>query len=76
MSKCAHVVAKKAAIIFKTSVSLLEVSSNPGVSMRTTPLPSRVNRSARWTSVVHDSRFIPTRRLERLARLTNWAASE
>ena len=68
---CAYAVAKKAAIIFKTSVSLLEVSSNPGVSMRMTPLPSRVNISARWTSAVHDSNFTPTRRLERLARLTS-----
>jgi len=64
MSKWAYVVTKKAAIIFKTSVSLLEVSSNPGVSIRTTSLPSRVNRFARWTSVVHDSRFIPTRSFE------------
>jgi len=76
VSKFAYVVAKKAAIIFKTSVSLLESSSNPGVSMRMTSLPSRVKRSARWTSVVHDSKFVPTRSLEQLARLTNWAASE
>ena len=68
----AYVVAKKAAIIFKTSVSLLEVSSNPGVSMRITFLPSRVNSSASWTSAVHDSKLIPTRRFERLARLINW----
>lgn len=33
--------------ISKPSVSLFEASSNPGVSMRTTILPSRVNPSAR-----------------------------
>ena len=41
-----YVVAKKPAIIFKISVSLLVVSSNPGVSMSTTCLPSSVNSSA------------------------------
>lgn len=67
----AYAVAKKAAIIFKTSVSLFEVSSNPGVSMRSTLRPSRVNISESWTSAVHDSKFTPTRRFEPLARLTN-----
>ena len=67
----AYAVAKKAAIILKMSVSLFEVSSNPGVSMRTTFLPSRANSSASWTSVVHDFKFIPIRRFERLARLIN-----
>ena len=41
-----YVVAKKLAIILKISVSLLVVSSNPGVSMSTTRLPSRSNSSA------------------------------
>ena len=67
-----YVVAKKAAIIRKISVSLFEVSSNPGVSMRTTLFPSRVNPSESWASAVHDSRPIPTRRFEPLARLINW----
>ena len=67
-----HVVAKKVAIVLKISVSLLEVSSNPGVSMRVTLLPSRVNLSATWTSSVHDSKPVPTRRFEPLARLINW----
>ena len=39
--------------------------------MRITLLPSRVNSSARWTSAVHDSKLIPIRRFERLARLIN-----
>ena len=69
---CAYAVAKKAAIIFRISVSLFEVSSKPGVSMRITLLPSRMNSSASWTSAVHDSKFIPIRRFERLARLMNW----
>lgn len=42
---CAHAVAKRAAIIFKMSVSLFEVSSNPGVLMRITIPPSRVESS-------------------------------
>lgn len=67
----AHVVAKKDAIIFKTTVSLFEVSSNPGVSMRITLLPPRVNLFASWTSSVQDSKSIPIRRFERLARLMN-----
>jgi hypothetical protein len=67
----AYVVAKKVAIVFKISVSLFVVSSNPGVSMSTTCLPSSVNLSASWTSAVHDSKSIPTRRFERLARLMN-----
>ena len=69
-----HVVAKKSAIIFNTSVSLLVVSSNPGVSMSTTRLPSSMNSSASLTSSVHDLRSIPTGRFEQLARLMNWIA--
>ena len=68
-----HKVAKKAAIISKISASLFVVSSNPGVSMRITALPSRVNTSANLTSAVHDSKPIPTRRFEPLARLINWS---
>ena len=64
--------AKKAAIVCNISVSLFEVSSNPGVSMRTTLRPSRVNPSESWTSAVQDSNPIPTRRFEPLARLINW----
>lgn len=72
MSMCTYDVAKKAAIIFRISVSLFEVSSNPGVSMRITLLPSRVNSSASWTSAVHDTKLSPIRRFERLARFINW----
>ena len=68
----AYVAARKDAIIFKMSVSLFVVSSNPGVSMRVTALPSRVNSSATWTSAVHDSKSIPVFRFEPLARLINW----
>ena len=69
---CTYVVAKKAAIISKISESLFVVSLKPGVSMRITLLPSRVNLSASPTPAVHDSKPIPTRRLELLARLMNW----
>ena len=69
---CTYVVAKKAVIVFKISVFFCGVSSNPGVSMSVTVLPSRVNSSASWISVVHDPKFILTRRFEPLARLINW----
>jgi hypothetical protein len=42
----AHDLARKDAIFLKMSVSLFVVSSNPGVSMRTTCLSSRVNSFA------------------------------
>ena len=45
--------AKKAVINLKMS-SGFEVSSNPGVSMRVTALPSRVNSSESWISIVRD----------------------
>ena len=67
-----YAVARKAVIICKISVSLFIVSPNPGVSMRTTFLPSRVNTFESWTSAVHESKPIPTRRFEPLARLINW----
>ena len=63
--------AKKAAIVFKTSASLFEVSSNPGVSTRVTALPPRVNLFESLTSVVDDSEPIPIRRFESLARSIN-----
>ena len=72
---CAYVVAKKAVIISKISVSLFEVLSNPGVSMRTTVRPSRVNSFESWTLSVHDSKPTPTCRFEPLARLINWRSS-
>ena len=37
-----HVVSRNAAISFRISVSLLRVSSKPGVSMRSTRRPSKV----------------------------------
>ena len=69
---CTYVEAKKVAIIVRISVSVFDVSSNPGVSMRITLLPSRVNSSASVTSAVHDANPIPIRRFEPLARLINW----
>ena len=67
---CTYVSAKKNAIISRISVPLFEVSSNPGVSMGTTGLPSRTNLLASWTLAVHDSKPIPIRRFEPLGRLT------
>ena len=66
-----YVVARNSAISVRISVSVFEVSSNPGVSMRVTGLPSRRNLSVTWTSAVHDSSSIPTRKFEPLARLIN-----
>ena len=40
--------------------------------MKVTTLLSRVNLSASWTSAVHDSNSVPTRKFELLARLINW----
>ena len=71
MPMCAHLLAKKPAIISKTSLSP-EVSPSPGISMRATLLSSRVNSSAGWTSAVLGPRRLPTGSLEPLARLINW----
>ena len=51
------------------SISAFVVSLNTGVSMRITPLPSRVSSSASWTVSVQDSSSLPTCRAEPLARL-------
>ena len=67
----AHAAAKKNVIIFRISASLSGVSLNPRVSMRVTTLPSRVSSSVTWTSAVHDSKSIPTRRFEPLVQLIN-----
>ncbi len=56
-------------------MSLLFVSSKPGVSRRVTCRPSRSNTWETWTSSVHDSRPSPTRRLEPLAKFMNYAFS-
>ena len=72
MSMCAYVVAKKRTIVSKISVSVVESSSNPGVSMRVTVLPSRMNSSDNWASVVHGSESVASGRSEPLARLINW----
>ena len=69
---CTYMVAKKAAMTFKISASLFEVSSHPGVSMRVTAFPSRMNSFASWIPVVHGSGPAPIRRFEPLARLINW----
>ena len=63
---------KKAAMSFKISVSLCVVSSNPGVSIRMTLRPSRVNTFASATSAVHDPKPLAIARFELLAILMNW----
>ena len=70
-AKNTHVVVRNAAINLKISVSLLLVSSNPGVSMRRTGRLSRTNSFASSTSVVQDPNFDSTRRFEPLAKLIN-----
>jgi hypothetical protein len=67
----AYDVARKVAMFLKMSVSLFVVSSNPGVSMSTTRLPSSVNSFASWTSGVHDSKAAPTCKFDLLARFIN-----
>jgi hypothetical protein len=53
------------------SVSLLVVSSNPGVSMRMIERPSISKGTAICTMFVQDLRPLPTRRFEPLTRLMN-----
>ena len=72
MQTSTYLASKKALTFSKISVSVVEVSSNPGVSMRVIVLPSRMNSSESWTWSVHDSKPVPTRRFEPLARLINW----
>ena len=64
-------VARKAAIILRTSVSLLVVSSNPGVSIKTTRRPSKLKAPATWTVFVQDRSPLLTPRLDPLTRLIN-----
>jgi len=64
---------KKAAILVNMSVSLVVVSSNPGVSINVTERPSNQNGCACATSTVHDTNPLPTRRSEPLATLMNWS---
>jgi hypothetical protein len=71
MALVTHMVSKNAAINFKNWVSLLLVSSNPGISIRMTCRPSSVNLSTSCTPAVHDSKSLVTRRSEPLAVLMN-----
>ena len=64
-------VARKAAIIFRTSVSLRTVSSNPGVSISTTRRWSRLKEPAICTAPVQDRSPFPTPRSDPLMRLMN-----
>jgi len=70
----AYLVDKKLAILANISASLIdsELSSNPGVSIRVTILPPRGNSFESSTSLVAESKVVPTRRSEPLARLMNW----
>lgn len=60
----------------RMSVSLLFVSSKPGVSKRVTRRPSMLNGWETWTWSVHDSRPSPTRRLDPLAKLMNYTYTQ
>lgn len=66
----AYSVAKKSAIICKIPIlsSEVEVSPNPGTSIRVTSLSSRVNPVG-WTSAVE---FDLASKLKPLARSINW----
>jgi len=66
-----HVVARKLAIVWRTSVSLRVVSSNPGVSIKTTRRPSRSKDPAICTALVQDRNPLPTTRSDPLMRLMN-----
>lgn len=67
----AYEVSRNAAIILRMSTSLCIVSSNPGVSIKTTRRPSRLKGFPGCTTLVEDSSPIPTRMLDPLTRLIN-----
>jgi len=64
-------VSRKAVIILRMSVSLRVVSSNPGVSIKTTRRPSILKAIAGCTLLVQDSNPSPMPRLAPLMRLIN-----
>lgn len=72
-----HDEVKNCAIILRTSESVLVVSSKPGVSTRTTFLPSIKNGSVATTTSVHDLRPPLVSKLEPDRRLMNcqWSRS-
>ena len=67
----AHRFLRKAAIMLRTSTSLNLVSSNPGVSIKTTRRPSRSKGFPNCTSFVQDSRLPLVARSDPLVRLMN-----
>ena len=67
----AYEAVRKVAIILRTSTSLRSVSSNPGVSIKTTWRPSTPKGSPGCTPLVQDSRPSLVARLDPLMRLTN-----
>lgn len=60
-------------MILRTSASDLDVSSNPGVSIRRTVVPATLKGSEYDTVSVQESRSSPITRLEPEARLMNFA---
>jgi hypothetical protein len=72
MNQGSYMTERCAAIIARTSVSLIVVSSNPGVSINVTRRPSNSNGSVVLTPLVHDSICSPTLRFEPLMRLINY----
>ena len=68
-----YVAVRKSAISSRTSVSVLNVSSKPGVSMSVIVFPSRTNGLDACTFVVHDSRPEPTGKFELLRRFVNYS---
>jgi len=70
-SSFTYEVARKAAIVLRTSVSLCTVLSNPGVSIRLTRRPSR-SKGANCTVFVQDRSPLQTLELDPLTRLTNF----
>ena len=65
-------VARKAAIILRIYVPLIVVSSNPGVSIKTTRQPSKLKSPVGCAVFVQHRSPPPTPRLDLLARLTNY----
>ena len=72
----AYKVPRKAATMLRTSTSLRMVSSNPGVSIKTTRRPSRSKAFPGCTSLVQDSRSSLVARPDPLIRLMNCVKPE
>ena len=74
ISRATYEFARKVAMRLRISVSLMSVSSNPGVSIKVMVRPERPNGCEVCTSVVQDLKLSPTWRCDPLTRLMNYTS--